>query len=43
MTDQVTVILQARTGSSRFPGKVLADLAGRPIWLSLWNAYSDAN
>ena len=31
MSDQVAVILQARTGSSRLPGKVLADLAGRPM------------
>ena len=31
MTDQVAVILQARTGSSRLPAKVLADLAGRPM------------
>ena len=31
MKDQVAIILQARTGSSRFPGKVLADLAGRPM------------
>ena len=31
MTDQVAVILQARTGSSRLPGKVLADLMGRPM------------
>ena len=31
MTDQVAVILQARSGSSRLPGKVLADLAGRPM------------
>ena len=31
MTDKVAVILQARTGSSRLPGKVLADLAGRPM------------
>ena len=31
MTEQVAVILQARTGSSRLPGKVLADLAGRPM------------
>ena len=29
--DQVVVILQARTGSSRLPGKVLADLGGRPM------------
>ena len=29
--DQVAVILQARTGSSRLPGKVLADLASRPL------------
>ena len=31
MSDQVAVILQARTGSSRLPGKVLADLSGRPM------------
>ena len=30
-TDQVAVIVQARTGSSRLPGKVVADLAGRPM------------
>ena len=29
--DQVTVILQARTSSSRLPGKVVANLAGRPL------------
>ena len=29
--DQIALILQARTGSSRLPGKVLADLAGRPM------------
>ncbi len=29
----VTAIIQARVGSTRFPGKVFADLAGRPlIW-----------
>ncbi len=31
MSDHVAVILQARTGSSRLPGKVLADLSGRPM------------
>ena len=31
MADQVAVILQACTGSNRLQGKVLADLAGRPI------------
>jgi len=31
MPDQVAVILQARSGSSRLPGKVLADLGGRPM------------
>ena len=31
MTEQVAVILQARIGSSRLPGKVMADLGGRPM------------
>jgi glutamate-1-semialdehyde 2,1-aminomutase len=31
MSDHIAVILQARTGSSRLPGKVLADLGGRPM------------
>ena len=31
MPKHVAVILQARTGSSRLPGKVLADLSGRPM------------
>ncbi len=31
MADQVAAILQARTSSSRLPGKVLADLSGRPM------------
>ena len=30
-TPKVAVILQARTGSKRLPGKVLADLAGQPM------------
>ena len=31
MTDQIAAIIQARLGSSRFPGKVCAELAGRPM------------
>lgn len=31
MTRDVVVVVQARTGSSRFPGKVVADLAGMPM------------
>ena len=35
MSEKVAVILQARTGSSRLPGKVLADLSGRPMIIFL--------
>ena len=31
MTSGATVVVQARLGSSRLPGKVLADLAGRSL------------
>jgi 3-deoxy-manno-octulosonate cytidylyltransferase (CMP-KDO synthetase) len=31
MNDRVLVVIPARYGSSRFPGKALADLAGKPL------------
>ena len=30
-SDKVTVVIPARYGSSRFPGKPLADIAGKPM------------
>ena len=34
-------VVQARTGSSRLPGKVLADLAGRPMLQFLLERLAD--
>lgn len=36
MLDKVVAIIPARYGSSRFPGKVLADLEGKPVIQWVW-------
>lgn len=35
-TDQVVVIIPARYGSTRFPGKPLTPLAGKPLIIHVW-------
>ncbi len=37
-----TAIVQARTGSSRLPGKIFKDLCGSPILWHVWNRLSHA-
>lgn len=39
---RVAVVLPARLAATRFPGKLLAELHGRPVWWWAWRAASQA-
>src|SRR5690606_8357869 len=38
-TDSVLAVIPARVGSTRFPGKVMADIGGKPL---VWHTYQRA-
>ena len=40
---KAAVIIPARMGSMRFPGKVLADLGGKPVIRHVWAHSSPEN
>jgi spore coat polysaccharide biosynthesis protein SpsF len=42
LTSSTKVIIQARTGSTRLPGKVLKELCGKPVLWHVWNRVSRA-
>lgn len=42
MTESITILIPARMASTRLPGKPLADIAGRPMIVHVWDRATEA-